>query len=480
MPQPLQPTRTRFNATAAWVSVAHLVLGTLAVLFSEVMADDDWWVLAPFCFASMFLLAFVIYRTLRATPTSILFETGIFLAISCATYFAFGPLLYVIGPEEAAHLSRSWYHVTAAQSVWLTGLNFFGLGMAGLAYVSFRMRFFLLVSERASRSWSKLSPTTVFIVCVAIGAIAKYLFVLPYELKLIDAVPSNPVRQLGRLLVIALIIGWAYRKSGPWWIVPIVTVLLILEVVTGLLMFQKTECLLGVVASGIGMYLASRRLGILIAVGVVTLMIYVFITPIVTFGRAELVARGGGETIPADLDERLEIVSMYFAGKQSQRVDNEEPGRWWSRLNYLPTQQAAVDLQRKGHGGDDLSRLPWIFVPRTLYPSKPVITAGAMDFNEKVTGARNSSVAAGIFLDGYYNLGWLGFFLASLSYGLMLRIYTSIAEPVVRNRALVMFPLVFIGVYAGLRADGTWLTDVAAPALFVLVGLSVFRIFSNE
>lgn len=459
---------------------SNLVLGLFALTIAPLVDPNGWWWLAPFCMASLGLLGYLVFRALRTEPAGILYETGIFLAISCGVYYAFGPMLYVIGPAEAMDYSRAWYPVNASQSLWLTGLNFVGAGLAGVAYIYARSSSLSSIVDKAAYRWGQVIPTRVFVAFLLIGFVAKYIFVLPFELRLTDSMPSGLIRQLANLLTVALMVGWIYKDSGPSWVGSAAKALLLTEVVTGLLMFNKTEALVALLAAGLGHYFASGRLRSLMIAALVGCLIYVSIGPIVTFGRNELSFQGDGIPAPADLFERSEIVGMYFAGTESHRRVQEISGSWWSRLNYLSAQQSAVDFYDKGLGSDDFKRLIWIFVPRLLYPDKPVMTGAGIDLTEKVTGRRHSSTGIGVFVDGYYMLGWLGVVLASLAYGLALGMYSQISRSIVRNRALVMYPLVFMGIHVGLRADGWWLTDVAGPMVFALVLLALFRVFSKR
>lgn len=475
-----RPSGPAFRRVGASVFGAHIFLGLLALTMAPLVDPNEWWWLAPFCMGSLAMLGYLVLQALRTEPAGIMYETGVFLSISCGVYYAFGPLLYVIGPVEAADYSRSWYWVDASQSVWLTGLNFVGLGLAGVAYVSARFPSLAGIAAETANRWARISPVRVFVVFLLLGFIAKYLFVLPFELRLIESVPSAGIRGLGRLLTVALLLGWSYKDRGSWWVGSLARLLLVGEMVTGALMFNKTEVLVAVMAAGLGHYFAHRRLGKLLVLALAGLLLYVLIGPIVTFGRNELVYRGGGAPAPAHLSARFDIASAYFTGGESHLAERELSGSWWSRFNYLPSQQAAVDFYDQGRGSDDLERLMWIFVPRLLFPSKPEMTGTGVDLTEKVTGFRNSSTGVGVFADGYYIFGWLGVILVSLTYGFALSAYSAIARSVVRSRAAVMYPLAFMGLYAGLRADGWWLTDVAGPMVFALVLLALFRVFSKR
>jgi hypothetical protein len=471
--------RPCFRRLGVAVFGAHLFLGVFALEFASLVDPSAWWWLAPFCIVSLTMLGYLVYRTLAAEPAGILYENGLFLSISCAVYYAFGPLLFVIGPAEAAAYSKSWYRISATDSMWLMGLNLIGTGLTGLAYCFARFPSLAKVADAAARRWARVSPRRVFVVFILIGVVAKYLFVVPFELGLTDSLPSGVVRQLARLLVIALLVGWTYKDVGPRWIGALAKLLLLTEVVTGFLMFNKTEVLICIIAAGLGNYFGQRRLRNLFFTALVGFVIYVLIGPMVTFGRNELMYRGRGHPAPASLSQRFDIAVTYLTGGESHLRQQEIAGSWWSRLNYLPPQQAAVELHDQGRGSDDLGRAMWIFVPRLLFPGKPEMSVAGVDLNEKVTGFRTSSEGIGVFVDGYYILGWFGVLLASITYGVSLRAYSTIARSVVERRAVVMYPLVLMGIYAGLRSDGWWLIDVAEPAVFVLVLLGLFRLFAR-
>lgn len=471
--------RLTFRKLGASVFGAHLFFGVLAVAIAPLVGSNDWWWLAPFGIVSVATLGYYVYRALASEPARILYETGLFLSISFGVYFAFGPLLFVAGPAEAARYARSWYPVDAAESVWLTGLNFIGFGLAGLAYTGSRFSLLGNIADIAARFWGRVSPVRVFIVFLVIGLIAKYLFVLPYELRLTEDVPSGVVRQLSRLLAAAVLVGWAYKDVGPWWMGVLAKLLVLMEVGTGLLMFNKTEVLVAIFAAGLGNYFGGHRFRALLLTAMTGFLVYVLISPVVTFGRNELTYLGNGEPAPVNLSKRFEIAASYLTAGDPNRRQEEMSGWWWSRLNYLAPQQAAVSLYDQSRGSNVLDRVAWIFVPRLLFPDKPIMSNAGVDLTEKVTGLRHSSTGIGIFVDGYYILGWIGVFLTSITYGLALRAYSVIARAVVVSRAVVMYPLIFMGIFAGLRADGWWLTDVAGPMVFVLVLLGIFRFFAK-
>jgi len=467
-----------FDKVGSKVFLIYGIFGIVTMLFAPSIDTENWWAIFPFCLFSFGLLGYVLFATIARDPSSLVSEVGIYLIVSYLVYFIFGPLLYVWGPSEGAEFSKAWYQINSSESVWLVGFNALGVSLSGLAYVLITFPSIAAISHGASKSWSKFSAINVFWGLVFIGFIAKYLFVVPYELGLTKSIPDSAMRQLGRLLIIAIILGNAF-KANKKSIQFASNILTALEIFSGLLMFNKTEAILAIMAALLGQYINSKNINKLVIKATLLLALFVFIGPIVTFGRNELVARGRGVAVAADLAERLEITQQFFETNSDYRNEGQVAGSWWSRLNYLPPQQAALDLYKSGNGGQDIYLIPFIFVPRFIYPEKPEMTVAGVDLTEKVMGHRLSSTGIGIFVDGFYNLGWIGFILASISYGLALKIYAEITKPILKNNAFAMYPLVFMGIFVGSRIDGWWLTDVAGPLVFAVILLWIYRLTSK-
>lgn len=476
----LSHDRSWQRALALKVYLVHGVVGILALTLSPLIPPESWWTLVPFCLASMLTISYMVYHTAKANPPALLHEMGVFLGLAVGTYFAFGPLVFVFGTDQAIQYTRSWHPVYASGAIWLTGLNFCGFCVTGFVLENVRFPFLAKVAERTAASWGGVHPEVIFVVFAISGAIAKYFFVVPFDLRLIDLAPTGLMRQCDGLIVISVMVGSACRSGSRVWVLPLTRCLLVLQVATGLLLFNKNASLLPVIAYGFGGFVATRNFPRLLASALSCLVLYVFLVPVVAYGRLELSPRSGSEPVPADLWERQAITLRYFQGGASTRLQESVEGTWWVRLCYVPAQQAGKDLYEQDQGGDDFEKLPWIVVPRMIFPQKPEMTVAGVDFNEKVAGYRTTSTGTGVFLDGYYNLGWVGFLIVSVTYGISLRVFAYIAMAVLRHRSMVMFPIVFLGIHSALRADGWWLADVMGPLAIVLAGLSGLAILSGR
>lgn len=473
------PKGSRFRALAWPVFAAHGVMGFLGIAFWSSIEPDSWFWLGALCLASLVSLGWLVMRSVASCPQSVMYETGIFLALSSGVYFGFGPLLHAFNPLNARETANLWFEVNGAEAVFLTGINYLGLGIAGLSYTAFQIPRFAALASRMSVHWAVVGPTTVFWGFLLVGAVFKFWLLWPFQLGLTDTVQGSFVYALSGLLAISLFIAARYWKSlGAIGRVAAVLAM-VLQVVAGMLAYNKTDVMLPLVAFSLGGFLAHPRKHRALVAAAVLFLGYVLITPPVNFARIETAKAQAVAAQRVSIQERFDLLVQFYQIDHHVIQTSGQSLAWWIRLNYLPSQNAAVYFQRVGDGSDDLDRMLWIFIPRVIYPDKPQMTGAGIRLTEKIAGHESSSTGIGIFVDGYYLLGWFGVLFTSMSYGLVLRAYTSIARPVVEEESTIMLPLVFMGIFLGMRADGWWLTDVVGAAVIatgILGLLWVFRV----
>src|SRR5690606_18534318 len=154
--------------------------------------------------------------------------------------------------------------------------------------------------------------------------------------------------------------------------------------------FAKSELLLILIFSFLGFI--SRNVGktkVLIGASCVLFAYFAF-QPLVGYGRDQLVMRYG-EIRGAGLVERWDIVQDYLAG--ARRVYTRQGGL--SRLSYLNVGAYVVDKYDAGLPGDTLRNAAAVFVPRILWPDKPIITSLGPELNFEIFGREGSSLGIG-------------------------------------------------------------------------------------
>lgn len=448
--------------TAGAYAVSLLLGGTtLALAATKAFGEDSWSALAVVCLLLMVAMATGAFGIVSRDKHSAVYDPSFYMCLSGAVYFGFGPLMYLFAESDSIDNVQAYNPVTALDALFVTGMNAAGLGLAGLCYLIGSFKLSAGAAATAARRTGSLPFSAVFYGSLLLGAAAKYLIILPYEFGFTEVVPSALAFTSAQFLLVTIFAGFNTGVSANRAIFLLSYGLLVTEVIIGFISFDKTQMLLPIIAAGLGRYLHNFEMRSLLTYAGFAAAAYVLATPVVTYGRNVQAFLGGYEGQSFTLASKAEIVAAYVSGSQMEFA-SAAPQAWWERLNNVPAQVAAVDFYNQGDGGTDYERLPWLIVPRTLYADKPIMSDAGAVLNAKINGNQLSQVAVGVFIDGFYNWGYLGCVFYSATYGLMLRFFSDISRAVVRSRSVFMYPLIFMGVFAGMRTDGWWLIDVGS------------------
>jgi hypothetical protein len=197
--------------------------------------------------------------------------------------------------------------------------------------------------------------------------------------------------------------------------------------------------------------------------------IAVLVLALTMIGAPVLNARNFGLGERVDWRERIDFMSESLLNSSGTTLRDDYSV--WSRFCYLPAQAAALDLHDAGQSENEFGLMGWVFLPRILFPEKPNITTNGPEFFAKVVGFYGSSSGQGIFVNGYYNLGWWGVIFVSIAVGCMLACTSALAAEIYRARAIIWLPMALLGSYMAFRIDGFFLSDYWGP--FVMFSLIV-------
>jgi hypothetical protein len=442
-------------------------LGLAALVAVEFTGQNDWFVLGWVCALTLIYAMMVLYQGFRDGAARVLTDPFVILVGAFSLYFLFGALLLVVGPEDQASYALQWYPTTARDAVRVTAMN-----LIGLATVLFAAGIF--PSQRVEKSvqpaialFDKFSIKKIFWWFLIIGVGAK-LQVLSVDISVTEGVVVlGTIRTLTNLTELAILVGILYQGRDAGAIHVVTIALTIFDLVLGLLFFNKTTVLMPVMALFFGLYLRLPSLKLVVAsVATLATLLLFLANPI---GEARDLF---GEIPDKSLSMRFQILKEVF-GSDAAAPDYGSGS--WARICYIVQQVAAVSLYEGGQGGNDVELLGWVFVPRVLFPNKPIITRSSTDFNKKVTGYDTSSNAPGLFVSGYYNLGWVGLFLASLLAGWILATFAAISRAVVASGSIIWLPLGLLGAYMAFRVDGHFVVDYLGPFGMLMVPFLALR-----
>jgi hypothetical protein len=287
--------------------------------------------------------------------------------------------------------------------------------------------------------------------------------VLGVDLSTGDALASGVVRRLSDLTLIAALIGILYKGPGEGVLHLAAVALVLVDSLSGLLLFNKLAAFKPWLMLFCGLYLRHMSTKwIAVGTGTVILGMTMLAQPI-------LDARGLlGNSNDTSLFTRIAILQQSF--QTSEGTGDSEFGVW-SRLCYTPVQWAAVRLYETGAGGEDIESLGWVFLPRALFPEKPNVSRSAAVFNKKLTGDDSSNMGMGPFVNGYYNLGWGGLLLTSALTGLILATFAAVSRAIVVAGSALLLPVALLGSYVAFRVDGDFVTDYVGVFAMVMVPL---------
>jgi hypothetical protein len=130
-----------------------------------------------------------------------------------------------------------------------------------------------------------------------------------------------------------------------------------------------------------------------------------------------------------------------------------------------------MDQHDRGLQGDTYGLIPVLFVPRIVWPSKPITTPG-VTFNVLATGNPASASSPCAFGEAYWNGGWTYVFVAAIYVALLFAVFTRITLYRVQEADARWLPSAALMVTVACRPD-SWIVASFIGVLPVLVILMI-------
>jgi hypothetical protein len=458
-----------------------MALGGLTVIYAAVSTFqiEDLYValniLGPL--ALMVILGLACLRMLDVSPLAI--WTPLFwFRIACLTYYGLGATVPYVGSESTKIFLFGLYRFSAASALKVNLLC-----AAGIFVTLVFSYLFLTIQRKSLRREIQLRrvspgrsvPTLPFAIAfLAIGSFLKYALIVPYTFGLTNSVLPGYLLTLGNLYYVGifLLLSRALRSGGV--LVFAAVALILIEIIVSIASFSKTDLLFLLMFSSLAFITRKADTKTLLTCFGVIATVYTLFQPMVTYGREAIYDRYG-QIRGAGVGERLLIAQDFL--KYGLREGRDTLAL--ARLSYMPVNAFAIDRYDAGSPGHTLDDAAAVFVPRSLWPDKPIITRQGLELNRMILGKGGSSLGMGHFAEAYWNFGWWGFapFMAILA--LIMSIYSSISLGIMARGDGLMLPLVFIGVNLGIRVDGHFVVDVVGQTwMAVVLGTSLWCIRS--
>jgi hypothetical protein len=224
---------------------------------------------------------------------------------------------------------------------------------------------------------------------------------------------------------------------------------------------SKFELVTAMMFPALGAYLGHRKFGQLIVSFALMAVVFAFAQDLVHYGRTAI-AEKSGNIDHAGFGERIEIVRRYFS--EEDRTEDwqivEERQGWWTRLNFSGSQVFAMSLYDSGNIGSTLKDI-WIrFVPRVLWPEKPIIRPlGADLYNLSVNREGTSNLGLSIYGDLYWQFGWAGVCMGSPVIGWLFAMMSWRSLRAIGDREFIMLPAVLVAMLTAAQGTNNFVLD---------------------
>ena len=417
--------------------------------------------LLPFLFIA--ILAALARRTLRAMPEAI-WSAAFWLPVQAAVFTGFGPLVEVFGNEATRAALAA--HPLALSAEALLGAN--ALAMLGATLLLTGVWAHMAAAPRAwAAAWptagAGADPLRIGLAFVALGGALKYLLINPAQWGLVDLLAPGVVTNLGALadlgfalLAYAAAAGRRGARAAFWALWPA-------HLALAALSFAKLDIVLALLFPAIGAFLAHRSALRLVLALALAGAVYAAAQPFVHHGRAA-VAESTGTANGAGYGARLAIAQAYLdAPTWGPAAEEPTPQGWWTRLSFAGPQAFAMEARARGLAYRPLADAWMHFVPRALWPEKPVLPGPGLEVHRLVTGEAKaeSFLALSIYGDLFWQFGWAGIWLGCPAIGWLFAMMAARSVAAVRARAFLMLPAVLLALEMA----------ILGPNRFVVTGI---------
>ncbi len=411
------------------------------------------------------LTVFLLVRRNR----SVLWTPIPWFLLSLGIFYGLGPLYYILGDAPGIRsLDRVW--VVDAYDLWRTNLTVL-IGSITIVSSFLLVSTFLKLKKKKKNEYpgNELHRAQrIFFWFFLVGTFVKYVLLLPYQFGLVTFVLPGFLANLSDLVLIALLLsGYLSVRLGKRWRT-IFWSFLGVEVLVGLLTLSKTALLYSPLCGFLGIFLARQQMRTLLQGLLVLVLMYVALKPLVRKSRNILYRSGMRRG--ATLGNRIDIVKN--AASDMSKMELEEYSSdmgWWRRLCYSTYHAFAMEQYDTGEPGSSIKNIHYTFVPRLLWPDKPIMTQAGKDFTELVFGHRYSSTGVGVFGEAYWNGGYLVLVLISAYIGLVYAVLSLLSFTFVTKKLWIYMPLVLVGIRLGLESRA-WFVPTFIGAIVLYAG----------
>lgn len=439
-------------------------------------------------FTLLSLFFFIIYQSPNA-----LFAPITWFILASSIYYGFGTLFYSFGGYEGLNYIDNWYYVDSKDLQKVNNLNLVAIALT-LLFFSLMMKINLNPKkyiQTDKKNLMGLADLFAFI-GLSITFIGRLLAILQGpEYNLPGIINNLTVFAHAALFIYAIL----FFQNTPgsklrFWVLAFILGLL---AVASLMKQEILQFLMAIVLANI---LVKNNFIYILKMGFIFILLLPLLVIFTAFGRSLLWSNTDLEDISLVTSAQefsILINDLSLLTDQIQErneVQNEVAGQdsalasavsfVWMRFVQAPAQAAAIQYKVDGDDGNSFELLKWAFIPRLLYPDKPIITPG-VDYQMRLTGTDiGGSASPGYWADGYWNYGWYGVIFVSFVLAAFFTFFTQFNIQAISTGSLFLFPLMFMGIKMGFRVEDWFASGTINTLPFMVIVYYVCRLCNAE
>lgn len=432
------------------------------------------------------VLSWAAYRLARVVPAAI-WSPAFWCLVSSAVFFGFGPLVEVYG----SYATRT---LLSTRNLAITSTELFNANMLSFVSIFCLTSGFWLHTNLRARAWRAalqggrprqrvaVKPQTLAIAFIVGGIIFVHGLLMPSQWGELDiVVPGvltsiSPIADVGFALAAYLAVRGSTRM---WWVL---VLLWPLHFGLSLLSFAKTPIMFALILPALGAYLGNRKIIGLAAAALVCVGVYTVAQDFVIHGRTEI-AKSTGTIWAADHRERALISINYFSSDRDKANGStlKEDEDWsWMRLNYSNVQAIGMRLREDGIFIDSLSNVWTLFVPRLIWPDKPIYIGPGVAFYTLLTGNTGTSLGMSVIGDVYWQFGWAGTLVIMPTIGWMFAMMSWRSIDAVQHQDFIRMPIVLLSILISASGPTNFLVNgIIAPIPIYIVFTLLIQIIEH-
>lgn len=426
--------------------------------------------------ASIFI-SFVFYNLLFSlilitdkNISFLLFTPLVWYKLITTLFFGVGPLAYYFGTPLTISFMNAYYFTHETTITKISIIYLLSTIIVDIIFLALNRTFPL----PDKFSFKKINKKLLLFLSLSTGLSIKYLIILPATVS--DIRVYGILQSLSSFIWIGLFLSYKIGLKNFKYKILFFS-LIIGEIIFSFVFLTKQNLFMTIAFSSMVIFFYNKNFKNLFLTAVISAFLYVTVIQnlfLILRSSVENFGLSSSQDVAIALDviQNLPEMSTMPLGEDYGKLQS-----WWDRFSYIKYQGYAVDAYDAGYPGKTFENFKYIFIPRIIYPDKPNLNPGP-EYHILVTNRTKftNSVGPGIFVEAYWNGGWLYVILTSVYFSILLFFFSKIILKNLKEKNYTILFFVVNAIYIGRSIDSWFVGRYGGFVLNMIIIYSFFLI----